>query len=1034
MKRRLLSLTMALALCLSLLPVTAGAGEQVSYIECSWNKDTNTVTETSKNVANYTTIEESTTAWDSTTTGGWYVAQGEVTINQRVTVTGDVHLILADGCTLTVNGGIQVAENNSLTIYGQSGGTGKLTVTCRIPIEGGYDDTHKYDAAIGGNGQEGKDASTGGIGTPGGTVTIHGGTVTAQGRLGAGIGGGSGWSSGDGGTVTIYGGTVTASSDGGAGIGGGGNNWANSYGTTIGGTAGAGGTVTIHGGTVTAKGGELGAGIGGGSGNTAGAGGTVTITGGTVTAQGDLGAGIGGGNGDTGGAGGTVTITGGTVTATGDKGAGIGGGSSPTKGAGGTVTITGGTVTATSKDGAGIGSGYVNNKLGSAGTFSTSANGTNGNAVIFASGKDGEAIQADDDTTGWRGVIFQGDSGLVYGTPVTPTEDFTIPSGKTLTIASGQTLNIPEGVTLTNEGTLTVSEGGTLTVSEGGKLTVEQGGTLEGSVNGSTPPTISGQPTAQTVTEGSTATFTVTSSAGEDGNTNTLTYQWQQSTDSGGTWTDISGATSASYTTEATTTSMSGDQYRCVVTGAASRVSVVSSAAALTVNPKPTYTLTIQASPAEGGTATGGGTYTEGATVTLTATPHAGYHFTGWTSETVAVADASSASTTFSMPAGDVTVTANFARNSSGGGGGSRPDPSPSDQATDKIEDAQEGDTVEVKLPEGKTTLDKEVFEELAGRDVTLVLDLGDGVSWTVNGLDIPETADFADLDLGVSMDSGSVPVDVINAITGEIGTLQMTLAHDGDFGFTLTLSAPLGEENEGYWANLYYFDEDAETLTFQTSAKIDEDGSAALVFTHASQYVIVIDDRDHTPKDFSFVDVSESDWFYEAVDYVFQRDLMNGTDPTHFTPDGTSSRAMVATILWRMAGQPQADDTLSFTDIPASAWYTEAVRWAAETGIVTGYSDTKFGPDDPVTREQFAVMLYRYAQTLDEGFTGSWSFPLDFPDAAQVSDYAYEALCWLTMENVINGMEDGKLHPQGTATRAQLATMLMRFDQSLSS
>ena len=334
-------------------------------------------------------------------------------------------------------------------------------------------------------------------------------------------------------------------------------------------------------------------------------------------------------------------------------------------------------------------------------------------------------------------------------------------------------------------------------------------------------------------------------------------------------------------------------------------------------------------------------------------------------------------------------------------------------------------------MPEGKTTLEKGGFEELAGRDVTLEIDLGEGVSWTIHGLDIPETAGLTDLDLGVRMDAGSVPVDIINAITGEIGTLQMTLAHDGDFGFTLTLTAPLGQENAGYWANLYYFDEGAGTLTFQTAGKIGEDGSASLPFTHASQYVIVIDDRDHTPKDFPFVDVTEGDWFYAAVDAVFQRDLMTGTDATHFTPGGTASRAMVATILWRMAGQPQADNTLSFTDIPASAWYTEAVRWAAETGIVTGYSDTKFGPDDPVTREQFAAMLYRYARTLGEGFTGSWSFPLDFPDAAEVSDYAYEALCWLTMENVINGMEDGALHPQGTATRAQLATMLQRFCQA---
>ena len=367
-----------------------------------------------------------------------------------------------------------------------------------------------------------------------------------------------------------------------------------------------------------------------------------------------------------------------------------------------------------------------------------------------------------------------------------------------------------------------------------------------------------------------------------------------------------------------------------------------------------------------------------------------------------------------------------------GGGGSSRPTPTISQQIIAKLQDAKDGDVVTIDLPDGKTKLDKEVFEELAGRDVTLVLNLEEEVSWSIHGLDVPETGNFADTDMGVSMNAGSVPVDIINAITGEVDTMQMTLAHDGEFGFTLTLTAPLGSKNAGYWANLYYYDETAETLTFQTSAQIGEDGTAALRFTHASQYVIIIDDRDHTPKDFPFVDVEESDWYYEAVDYVFQRDLMNGTDSTHFTPDGTSSRAMVATILWRMAGEPQVNYAMDFADVSSGTWYTEAVRWAASEGIVTGYSDTKFGPDDPVTREQFAVMLYRYAQTLGEGFTGSWSFPLNFPDAAEVSDYAYEALCWMTMENVIQGMEDGGLHPQGTANRAQLATMLMRFCQSV--
>ena len=433
-----------------------------------------------------------------------------------------------------------------------------------------------------------------------------------------------------------------------------------------------------------------------------------------------------------------------------------------------------------------------------------------------------------------------------------------------------------------------------------------------------------------------------------------------------------------------------------------------------------TYTVTVETSG--NGTATASpASATMGTEITLTATPRSGCHFVRWD---VVSGDITIQDNQFTMPAGDVTVKAVFARNAAA--------KTPSQQAIDKIERAKDGDVVTIDLPKGKTKLDKEVFETLAGRDVTLVLTLEGEVSWTIYGRDVPETGSFADTDMGVTMNTSTIPVDIINAITGEVSTMQLTLAHDGDFGFTLTLTAPLGAKYADLWANLYYYDGNAETLTFQTAAQIDRDGTASLKFTHASQYVIVIDDRDHTPKDFPFADVTTGAWFYEAVDYVFQRDLMNGTGGARFTPNGTASRAMVATILWRMAGEPQVNYAMSFADVPAGTWYTEAVRWAASEGIVTGYSDTKFGPDDPVTREQFAAMLYRYAQTLGEGFTGSWSFPLDFPDAAEVSDYAYEALCWMTKEKVLEGMEDGNLHPQSTATRAQLATMLMRFCQAI--
>ena len=159
----------------------------------------------------------------------------------------------------------------------------------------------------------------------------------------------------------------------------------------------------------------------------------------------------------------------------------------------------------------------------------------------------------------------------------------------------------------------------------------------------------------------------------------------------------------------------------------------------------------------------------------------------------------------------------------------STPTQTPSQQAADKIEDAQNGDTVAITLRTGQTELDKEVFEELSGKDVTLEVSLPRRVTWTVNGTDIPENADLSGIDMGVSMDTSTIPVNLINVVTGEMDAVQFTLAHDGAFGFTMTLTAPVGAENAGLWANLYYYyDESAGKMVYQTSALVDEDGHAA--------------------------------------------------------------------------------------------------------------------------------------------------------------------------------------------------------------
>ena len=380
------------------------------------------------------------------------------------------------------------------------------------------------------------------------------------------------------------------------------------------------------------------------------------------------------------------------------------------------------------------------------------------------------------------------------------------------------------------------------------------------------------------------------------------------------------------------------------------------------------------------------------------------------------------------------TCTVTVSRYSSGGGSSSS-STSLSDRAIDDIQDARPGDTVEITLPPGRTTLEREVFEELAGQDITLEIDAGDGVLWTVNGLDIPEDTRLHDLDLDVDLGDSDIPVRVINAVTGEIDTVQLSLAHDGEFGFTMTLSAPLGRDNADYWANLYWYNERTEELEFQQAARIARDGTAEFALDHASDYAIVIDDRSHEPVDLPFNDVSESYWAYDSIQYVYGEGLMAGTSGSAFSPEGTTTRGQIVTILWRLSGSPQVDYLLDFSDVDEDSYYGEAVRWAASEGIAGGYGNGTFGPSDTITREQLAVMLYRFAQA--QGYdvsVGEDTDILSYTDAFDVAEYAISAMQWACGAGVINGTGDGStLTPQGQATRAQAATVLMRFcEQSI--
>jgi hypothetical protein len=148
----------------------------------------------------------------------------------------------------------------------------------------------------------------------------------------------------------------------------------------------------------------------------------------------------------------------------------------------------------------------------------------------------------------------------------------------------------------------------------------------------------------------------------------------------------------------------------------------------------------------------------------------------------------------------------------------------------------------------------------------------------------------------------------------------------------------------------------------------------------------------------------------------------------TTFAPGEATSRAMIVTILWRLAGEPVVNYAMSFKDVTAGAWYTEAIRWAASQGIVNGYSDAAFGPNDNITREQLAAILYRYEQKNGGGFKGMWMFRMDYVDLADVSDWAFEAICWMNMNSIVNGKPGKIMDPKGSATRAEAAVMLQRY------
>ena len=874
-------------------------------------------TGTSQTCASATEVTSSDTGW----TTGWYVVQGTVEIGSRVTVSGDVHLILTDGCTLTVNGGIQVQDNstestpntNALTIYGQTqpvlDADGNVTNNVGKLIATGAE--RDYNAVIGGNGGNSYGGSCG-------TIIINGGTVTATSTgYGAAIGGGNGDTGGSGGTITINGGNINASNQIGAGIGGG---------------------------------------EGGGDG---GSGGEITITGGVVKAESNGGAAIGGGysGGVTGGDGGTITITGGSVIATGVDGAGIGSGYGTHGGSGGEVTITGGTVTATGGDGAeGIGGGRYDVTSGTDGTFETTGN---GNAVIFASSI---GDQSGKTSNAWHGIIFEGDEGKVYGNP-TLADDLTIPENKALDIPSGKTLTVNSTITvqgtLTNNGTIIGS--GSIT-PDAKKLTYK-----------AAPST----PVIDSVSADSITLRPITGETAVEYRVNESDWQ------SGTTFSGLIAATSYTFYARyqangfykgASPQSDGSDPAYTAYTAPDTNEGYFIDYAAETITVSDGYEVNTDSGFGTGTVVTSGSTVTPGQTFHVRKAASGDIPASEGTEFTIpARPDAPAAPTVKSKTSGSVTL--------------------------EVILGAQ------YSMDGGATWQDSPEFTGLSASTAYRFV--------ARYGATESRFASLASAELNVTtnaaLSGGGYTYYTIKATAGVNGAISpsgsVSVREGRNQTFTIT-------PNTGYAiSNVKIDGKSVGAVKSYTFENVKGNHTIEAIFMKANG----------NPQTGVFVDVPEGSYYEEAVAWAVENGITQGTDDTHFSPDGICTRAQAVTFLWRTAGSPASKTSaMPFTDVPVGSYYYDAVLWAVENGITKGTSETRFSPDDTCTRAQIVAFLWRSEKSPAAGSRNP------FADVKSTAYYA-DAVLWAVKEDITKGSTNTTFSPDADCTRAQIVTFLWR-------
>ena len=361
------------------------------------------------------------------------------------------------------------------------------------------------------------------------------------------------------------------------------------------------------------------------------------------------------------------------------------------------------------------------------------------------------------------------------------------------------------------------------------------------------------------------------------------------------------------------------------------------------------------------------------------------------------------------------------------------PDPEPGPNWTEvalEVAGAEPGATVTVDM-DGTTEVPAAVLAALAGRDVTVRLEMGAGVAWEIDGADVPKNAELSDIDLGIELNTTGIPSNLVDLVSGTLGSLQATLSHDGAFGFDVTLSVSLDKALAGTFANAYSYDEVKQGLRFEGAATVGADGSARLTIDHASQWLVALDTKSHA---LPFGDALEGEWYSEAVRWAWLSGTMGGyADGSGlFGTDEALTRSQMAAVLYNLAGKPEVPIVSMPGDCDPSEWYARAVTWSLAVGVFNGYDDgSGFGPENGLTREQAACVLKNAAGLL--GLDTSARADLSaYPDAGDVSDWATNSLSWAVGSGVLNGVDVGdgvrELQPGRACTRTEMAGLLMNL------